>query len=263
MKLSVSNIAWSENDTDTALELLSVNHFQGVEVAPTKIHSDWNTFTISKVSDYKKKLDSHNLKVPALQSLCFNRPDLQIFLTQSHTMFFEHIKKVIEIMNTLEASVLVFGSPQNRSYTKDMPYSKECAENFFNEVSDLCRTYGGKIALEPLPEAYNNNFLMNYEEVNEFVRKINSKFIGVNLDLGILEMTDESYIWPIENIIHCHISAPHLVPVKSMLKNKSILSKMNIASSSWATLEMKDYGLIELQRSMSEIVASLGDSKDS
>lgn len=263
MKLSVSNIAWAESYTDRALELLSVSNIQGVEVAPTKIHSDWNTLSISKVVDYKAKLDSYGLKVPALQSICFNRPELQVFVAESHTKFFEHLKKVIEIMNILEANVLVFGCPQNRSFAESYPYFKEFAESFFHKLSDLCHTYGGKIALEPLPKAYNNNFLINYEEVYEFTQNIRSKYIGINLDLGILDMTGEDYIWPSESIFHCHISAPHLVPVKSMIKNKSILRKLNLPSSTWATLEMKDHGLLALQHSIGEVIGTFEEIKDS
>ncbi len=115
-RLAISNLAFPNSELTQWIDTLPRFGFSGLEIAPTKIWGDWQTIDRRHVEQFSKRLQSMNISVPALQSLLFGRPHLQLF---SSAIDFEPLRNhfvehLLPIAGILQANVMIFGSPKNR-----------------------------------------------------------------------------------------------------------------------------------------------------
>ncbi|KAL9643815.1 hypothetical protein ABK040_013272 [Willaertia magna] len=237
-KLAVSNIAWELNQDDEALDFIQKKGISLLEVAPTKVISEWQDFTPEAWGAFKKKLKQRGLRVPSFQALSFKKVDLEIFHTEeSRKAYIDHTKFVIDLAYELvkepesvaESVRLVFGSPKTRDPRgKEYEECLEIATVFFRELGDYClqkhkelglqETSDGVpavcVCLEPNPKQYNCFFGYNGEQASEIVRKTNSLGFRLHLDTACLTMAgNDLYSMIKENadiIQHFHVSEPFL-----------------------------------------------------
>ena len=79
MKLAFSNLAWPATDDGTALPELRASGFDALEVAPTRLWPDPLERSAEDVAAARAVVEAAGLRIVALQSLLFQRPDLQLF----------------------------------------------------------------------------------------------------------------------------------------------------------------------------------------
>ncbi|KAL9650898.1 hypothetical protein ABK040_016835 [Willaertia magna] len=217
-KLAVSNIAWELNQDDEALDFIQKKGISLLEVAPTKVISEWQDFTPEAWGAFKKKLKQKRIK-------------------KSRKAYIDHTKFVIDLAYELvkepesvaESVRLVFGSPKTRDPRgKEYEECLEIATVFFRELGDYClqkhkelglqETSDGVpavcVCLEPNPKQYNCFFGYNGEQASEIVRKTNSLGFRLHLDTACLTMAgNDLYSMIKENadiIQHFHVSEPFL-----------------------------------------------------
>ena len=212
MKLSISNIAWSDVQDDEMYKILHEAKFEGLEIAPTRFEPDNPyTNTASSVQKAKYLKEEYNLQISSMQSIWFGRKERIFATSEERNILIEYTKKAIQYASLIGCRNLVFGSPVNR--TMEDPQMLDVAIDFFYKIGENAKENGVIIAFEPNPVIYNTNFINSTSEAFDFVKKVNSKGLLVNLDLGTVIWNNENINEIMENISlinHIHISEPYL-----------------------------------------------------
>lgn len=247
MKLSISNIAWS-NEYDTEMyEYISKIGFSGIEIAPTKLFSTPYD-NLTKAQNFLEDLKSkYNLEISSMQSIWFGKTQKIFSSDQERKELIKYTKKAIDFANIIKCNNLVFGCPKNRNINKTEDF--EIAIEFFNKIGKYAEEKNTVFSIEPNPTIYNTNFINTTEEAFNIVKEINCNAIRVNVDLGTIINNNEN-LGIIEkniNLInHIHISEPNLELIKKRSIHselKEILVKNNY--SYYVSVEMKNQNNIE------------------
>jgi sugar phosphate isomerase/epimerase len=264
MKLSVSNIAWLPEEEASALAMLAAEGVDGIEVAPTLA---FGTFDAGRreLTEFRRRAAAHGLEIPALQSLLFGRPALQLFDPGCHEALLHHLSVVASMASTLGAEVLVFGSPASRRRGDlSVEEATEMAVPLFRRMGDGCAREGVSLAIEHNPAEYGCDFLNSVEEAAVFVDVVAHPSIGVNLDCGGLTLSGDGGLSRLEGgsaVLHVHLSEPHLAPVGRGGSDFGALlaSLRQRGYYGWVSIEMKrpPDGLAGVRASVATIRALL------
>lgn len=248
MNLAISNIAWDPINDEKVLNLMNRYGFKGVELAPTKYSMDLSWDEDQWLS-IKRKCNNQGVKVVAFQALLYGRDDLNIFGTeQQREDMIIYLKKVMRIAQILGAKSLVFGSPKNRYIEQGFSYEKayKLATEFFGKLGDAAREFDTCICVEANPEEYNCNFLVNTEQVAEFVRSVNSEEVKLHIDTGEAVINKEDLVNLIrvnsDILNHFHVSESFLNHVNRRsgldhAKLAAVLREINYKG--WISIEMR------------------------
>jgi len=235
MKISISNIAWDqENDIEVA-KIMNDEGIKYIDIAPSKYFDDFKTVSKKNVLKVRDFWVSRNIFPYGMQSLLFKQNHLNLFKKESQNEMFDYLESVFKIASYLQISRLVFGSPKNRD-SKIVRRSEifDISSDFFYRLGEIAKKYNIVICLEPNPEIYDCNFLTNSAEVLRFIKKLNHPNIRMQLDTGSLIINDEDIVHIIKNSLnyigHIHLSEPNLVEL-GKTKNKNQEFAKHIASS--------------------------------
>lgn len=218
MKLAISNIAWPHEADGRVAGLLHELGIAGVEIAPTMVWRDPLRVPPEEVAVCRDFWERRGQRIIALQALLFGRPDLTIFDTEAaRQRTFDHLCGMIGLAAALGASVLVFGSPTNRSVRSRAPAAAfDIARTFFGALATEAARHNTVFCLEPNPPEYRCDFLTTSEEALRLIRAVDQPGLGLHLDAGALTLSREpcsaitaAAPW----VRHFHVSEPHLAPV--------------------------------------------------
>lgn len=255
MKLSISNIAWSEHDNMEVFSYLRKNGFTGIEVAPTKICSEWKDITIKKTKSYKRFLADEGFSIPAIQAILFNKQELEIFNPRKLDALRDHFKQVADIAYNLGAKTIVFGAPKNRRrHHLSIDEALNQGQEVFYELSEICKERECIIGIENNPIEYNCDFLSNIADIVQFTDKLNHESCKLHLDSAGVFMNSkivdgEVIIESINHdIAHYHISEPMLEPITGgLVPHKRYIDAVTRQGyNKWLSVEMKTPKNIEL-----------------
>jgi sugar phosphate isomerase/epimerase len=221
MKLAISNLAW-DNAHDAAVAALMQSHgLAGVEIAPTKVWDEPLDASDSEIESYVEFWTGFGIQIVALQSLLFNKPDLQLFLSDdSRSEMRSYLEGIIELASKLGAQILVFGSPKNRTRGDiDSATAEKIAIPFFRTIGDYARDCGVTFCIEPNPVQYGCDWITTSAEGSHLVDSVGSQGFGLHLDAAAMTLSTEDPATAIPRAInalrHFHISEPNLKPVGS------------------------------------------------
>ena len=184
-KLLVSELAWLEKDESYMRSYLQSNGINNIESVPSRNFNHVN-------STY------------SIQSLLYGN-SIQIFKEQ--LTFKNIIKNLCEKFHKFNTEIFIFGSPKNRNF------NGEDSHNLFKEIGDICSRYNIIFCIENNSRKYDCNWLNTARETIDFVKKLNHKNIGVNLDIGNMIMENENMQFSeddVKYIKHIQISFPYL-----------------------------------------------------
>lgn len=257
-KLAISNIAWEKYNDEKILNLLHDHNVSGIELAPTKVWPEWKGINSKTIRQTKQFFDNHAFKVPAMQAILFGKPELQLFDVSSHEAFFEHFKILAEISAGLDCSVLVFGAPKNRRrFQLSVEEANDIAVDFFAKVGEIFSQNDVKLAIENNPVEYMCDYLTNVFDVENLVKKVDSKNVKVHFDSAGVHMCRGNLSKTIEQVnefVHYHISEPMLEPIYENKVNHLLgLQELNrIDYKHWVSIEMKqtDSEYEDIERSL-------------
>lgn len=216
MKLAVSNIAWSAAEDEAVLDLLAAQGVGEVEIAPTRLWPEWKGALPQAARDAGAAFAQRGFAVPALQSLLFGRPDLQVFgPPDNQARLLDHLAMVADLAAALGAKAMVFGSPRNRDRGDLDPATAAArAVEFFRRAGEVCAARGACLCIEPNPPVYGCNFLTRWAEAAELVERVAHPGIGLHLDTACIAMAGDD---PAQAVRECraitrhfHISEPQL-----------------------------------------------------
>jgi len=246
MKLSISNIAWTDETDSEALSLLQSEGVRAIEVAPTRIWSDWQ-FDETAIAHYHNSLQTQGLTCSSLQAILFKQPDLKVFGTPAQkAALVAHLKRIADLAASLGAVPMVFGAPKNRDRGElDEKTAFHQAADLFAEIGEYCQQKGVCLCIEPNPTDYGCNFITNSQQGAELVRLVNSPGFRLHLDAAGMFLAGEEIPKAIaaaaDVLAHFHISEPNLGDFASPKVNHAAIADTlhNIGWNHWVTIEMR------------------------
>ncbi|WML41236.1 sugar phosphate isomerase/epimerase family protein [Neobacillus sp. OS1-2] len=268
MNLSISNLAWKYKEDEAVKDILHELSVRAIEVAPTKIWENPFQATEKAVNQYREYWNSNGVRIAALQSLLFGRPDLVIFSDKQKRMeTIEYLGKIIEIGFELGAKAFVFGSPKNRLVGgMNRTQAMDIAIDFFHHLGEKANQFNTVFCIEPNPKDYGCDFITNTEEGIELVKEVNHAGFGLHLDAGGMTLGKENIEASVEKaaqyLTHFHISEPHLNMIQQGQVNHKLFAKVlkEIHYEGYISIEMKpglnDSDLITVRKSL-EIVQDI------
>ncbi|NHC15527.1 sugar phosphate isomerase/epimerase family protein [Motilibacter deserti] len=216
MSLAFSNIAWPVEDDSAAFEVLVEAGYPGLEVAPTRIWDEPLEVPAAEVAAFRRTVERTGLRIVAMQSLLFRRPDLQVFgSAESRSALHDHLAGMARLAAGLGATRLVFGSPGNRK-RGDIPMAEamERAVEVFAPLAKEAEEVGVCFCIEANPTAYGCDFLVNAVESTAFVRAVGSPGVRLHLDSACMALGGDDAAERVRDgadvLAHVHASAPQL-----------------------------------------------------
>lgn len=228
----MSNIGWDRKDDIKVYELMKKKGFSGLEIAPTRIFPEQPYNRLREAKEWKEKLHvNYGFSVSSMQSIWYGRTEKIFESEQERDILYMYTKKAIDFAEMLECKNLVFGCPTNRYMPKHA--DMEIAALFFKMLGDYAYNHHTVIAIEANPTIYNTNFLNTTEEAINFIERVGSDGVRLNLDLGTMIVNEEDINiinGKTELINHVHISEPRLKSIKKRCIHSKLavmLRKMN------------------------------------
>ena len=216
MKLSISNIGWSEKDNFVVFQLMKKYKYSGLEIAPTRIFPVSPYDHLEEAAMWSKDLyQRYGFSIPSMQSIWYGRHERIFGTKEERQVLLDYTKKAIDFAHAVGCKNLVFGCPKNRVLPEDA--EKITAVPFFKELGDYAYLKDTVIGLEANPSIYNTNYINDTKLALELIRQVDSEGFKLNLDTGTMIFNGESInelIGNVKYIKHVHISEPYLKPIE-------------------------------------------------
>lgn len=213
MRLSISNIAWPQEWDDEIYSEMKALGYEGLEIAPTRIIPENPYDKLNEIFSWYKSI-KELFAVSSMQSIWFGMTE-NIFNNESERQtLINYTKKAINFAESIKCNNLVFGCPRNRNNSELKP--EEIAVDFFREIGNYAYSHNTVIGIEANPPIYNTNFLNGTDETIQFVKRVNSSGIRLNLDIGTMIQNGETpdvLKGNMHLVNHIHISEPGLVKI--------------------------------------------------
>jgi sugar phosphate isomerase/epimerase len=216
MHFAICNETFRDHDFAGTCAQAAIHGYQGLEVAPFTLGNP-ATLTLKEAETYGAIVRDHGLEMVGLhwllaktQGYHLTHPDPQI-----HQRTFDYARRLAEICAAMGGSVMVWGSPQQRTLEPD--WSRTAATQrtieFFQRLSPHLAELKVTIALEFLGPS-ETNFLNTAAETIELLEKIDSPNIRLHLDVKAMSADSK----PIPEIVrdslpwtaHFHANDPNL-----------------------------------------------------
>lgn len=225
--IAISNLGWKKDEDIPVFELMDKSGIGCLEFCPFRDSDD-----LSSAKEMIDGLDKYKLKVVAMQALLYRYSDLVLFKDDETRMkLFEHMIKLIDFASDVGTKDIVFGCPKCK-LRGDMELDKafDIVTGFFGDIARHANTNDVTFCLEPTPEIYNADFILNTKEAIKLVEAVNDNAFKINLDIGACIHNDEDIVDIIlsntDLIGHVHISEPSL---KAIIPDKE--THTNIANA--------------------------------
>jgi len=134
----------------------------------------------------------------------------------------------------------------------------ELAIERLTHVASLLSRTGLILAIEPVPHAYGNDFLIQYNEIIDVVKQIDSPFIKLHLDTACLLLSEANIHEAIHKgkscLVHFHAAEPNLGDFQSPISCHSDAARAlkEINYSGWVAIEMNTANEINYHQLMIE-----------
>lgn len=241
MRLSISNIGWSSDyDEEMYVRLQNMN-YQGLEIAPTRIFPDAPYSRLKEASAFSKDLQTkYALVIPSIQSIWYGHTERIWGEKTEREFLLDYTRQAIDFAVALGSNNLVFGCPKNRNMPDNA--DMDVAFEFFYQLGEYAHGKGTCIGFEANPPVYNTNFINTTKDAIEFIRKVGSEGLKLNLDVGTMICNDEGLdvLDHNENLInHVHISEPGLSVIVKRDMHRSLKDLLDdIRYSGFVSIEM-------------------------
>lgn len=256
MKLSISNIAWKKNEDKEMYEYLKNSRFDAIEIAPTRIIEENPYDNIERAEKFANELENnYNLKISSMQSIWYGKQG-NIFNQNEAENFIKYTKKAIDFANRIGCKNLVFGCPKNRMIPEGK--QEEDVLYFFKQLGEYAKEKQTVLAIEPNPIIYGTNFINYTNQAFEFVKKVDSDGVKVNVDFGTIVQNNEELNGIFENIDlvnHIHISEPNLANIEKRESHKVLCENLKrLKYNRYISIEMKNIGDLDIVKDVIKYV---------
>ena len=217
LKISISNIAWTEEYDKAVYDLMKQYGYTGLEIAPTRIFPENPYDRCGEAEEWAENLKSDfGFSVPSMQSIWYGRNEKLFGSDEDRRTLVDYTKKAIDFAEIIGCKNLVFGCPRNRNLSDGA--DKSIAIGFFKEIGDYASVHNTVIGMEANPPIYNTNYINDTKSALELIKEVQSEGLKLNLDVGTMIENGEAVdiLRGNEHLInHVHISEPGLKPVET------------------------------------------------
>jgi sugar phosphate isomerase/epimerase len=250
-RLGVSNLAWSLEHQDTALDLLAECGAQGVEVAPTRL-APWPDIMPQLLVEYRRACAQRGLAVSSLQAIFYGIPEAALLAGEdAFDAMARQVRRVGGIAETLGTTMAVFGAPRSRLRgTMAAEDALDLAVTRFRQLGDIAAEYGLRLGIEPVPPYYGADFLITPTEVTIAVQLCAHPNICVHFDIACATL---SGVDPVPALAtarpsHFHIAEPDLVALDAPRCDHAGTAAMlaEIDYAGWMVIEMRQDSIDDL-----------------
>lgn len=216
MKLSISNIAWAEEQDVVVYEWMKKYGCRGLEIAPTRIFPERPYDRLAEAENWKEGLKrNYGFEVSSMQSIWYGRSERLFGSAEERQILLDYTKKAIDFAAAISCGNLVFGCPRSRALAEGE--SSRPAAAFFRELGDYATEKGTVLSMEANPPVYNTNYINDTVSALELVKEVDSAGFLMNLDVGTMLQNGESISvlkGCVRYINHVHISEAGLKPIQ-------------------------------------------------
>lgn len=261
MKLSISNIGWTEADDLQVYDLMQRYGFSGLEIAPTRILPNKPYDRLPEIRQWYQKLNmDYGFSVPSMQSIWYGRSESIFGSPEEREALLAYTKKAVDFARTIGCRNLVFGCPRNRNLPEGA--CARSAVSFFREIGDYAKSRDTVIGMEANPPIYNTNYINDTASALELIREVDSEGFRLNLDVGTMIHNEESVDILVgqEHLInHVHISEPYLAPIRERAIHKELIALLRQWEyAGYVSIEMgRQEDLSSLENGMAYLSAQL------
>lgn len=247
MKVSISNIAWKNEEEAAVSTLMREKGLVGVDVAYTKFWAAPTDASDEALRTYRDFWANAGMNIIGMQSLIFGRPDLMLFGEPAvRDQMAAYLRDVMHLANVLGAGPLVFGSPKNRIKGElSEAEAMNLAAEFFASLAPVAAQENVILCIEPNPPQYGCDFIQTSAHGLELVKRINHPHVRLHLDAAIMTMTGEDVEPALESaadyLAHFHASEPQLgvVGEGTVDHARFAAALRRIGYTGWVAIEMR------------------------
>lgn len=229
MKLSISNIAWAAEQDEAVYTKMSSLGFSGLEIAPTRIFPEQPYIHIEEARVWGEQLrQKYGFGIPSMQSIWYGRTERVFGTKEERTRLLEYTKQAIQFAAAVGCKNLVFGCPRNRALPESV--DAEIAIPFFKELGKYACAHSTVIGLEANPSIYHTNFINTTKQAFDWINRIGSPGLQLNLDVGAMLYESEPAALlegQINMVSHVHLSEPMLAPVRSRTLHQELIEVLH------------------------------------
>ena len=264
MKLSISNIGWSEANDVAVYTMMKNNGFTGLEIAPTRIFPEQPYDKLVEAGAWADNLKSENgFAIPSMQSIWYGRSEKLFGTDEERSALVDYTKMAIDFAETVGCKNLVFGCPRNRCVPDGA--DENLAVSFFKEISAYAAEHGTTVGIEANPPIYNTNYINDTVSALDLIEKVDSEGFKLNLDVGTMleNGEDVDVIKGREAYInHVHISEPGLKPIEKRQFHHDLRDLLKASNyNGFVSIEVgKQEKTDSLEKMMQYVISVFGDN---
>lgn len=247
MKVSISNIAWKNEEEAAVADWLRQRGITGVDIAYTKFWASPFDASDQALTAYRAFWENQGIKIIGMQSLIYGRPDLLLFGDRAgRDQMADYLRAVLKLAGKLGARPLVFGSPKNR-LKGDLSDAQAMtiAAEFFGTLAETAAQEKVIVCIEPNPPEYGCDFVTNTAAALDLIRAVNHPSFRLHLDAAIMTMNGEAVESTLESaadyLAHFHVSEPQLGVVGNGTVDhpRFAAALRSIGYQGWVAVEMR------------------------
>ena len=246
-RLAICNELFGDLPFRNICEVVQGLGYDGIELAPFTFGEDVRNYSASSSQEIQTTAEEFNLQITALHWLLVSPKGLHI--TSPNPVIFNEtcnfFRSLVEFAHDVGASVMVFGSPQQRSILSEWDHTAAYQQGvrFYQEMGDYARKYDITIAFEPLGPSV-TNFGGTTADAISLLNEINHQNVKLHLDIAAMmrdpeSITDQLGRVPADLLAYVHVNDPNqLGPGMGELDLQPILRQLSeMPYSGWYSVE--------------------------
>lgn len=248
-RLSAANYHYKRYSLDYFLDSVERLGYETIELWASGPHLNLEDFSLSKLNEVKKKIESHNLKLicftpeQCLYPISVSHPD-KVYRDRSVDFFCKHIEAAV----TLGCNRMVMST--GISYLDvDAKKAWEWCVDAFQKICQKAEREGVYLATEPFTK-YTTNICNNISQLKQLIKEVDSPMLKGLADTDVIATTGTDSIDDFIKILgkdlnHVHFldgnPGGHLVPGDGKLDLKHVLKVLDqVGYEGYLALEILD-----------------------
>ncbi len=218
IKIGISNITLQGCLFPDVFDQLTRRGISGLEIAPTLVWDKPLDVPHKTRRAFRHRIEDYGMRVIGLQSLYYNRPDLQVFGPPAvRKKCLEHLAGMIRLCRDIGGRIVTFGAYKNRKRgKKTRKEARMIAAAFFAQAAGIAQDNNVVICFEPIAAAYGCDFATTLHEGRRLVETVGHPYFRLHLDTGSVILNRKDPVAVFEDCVcaleHIHINDPRLYP---------------------------------------------------
>jgi len=253
IKLAFSSNAYRNYSIEESIDLIHLAGYNSIEIMCDSPHA-FPPLSNKKITSISNSLKKNSMSISNLNGFMltaiddFHHPSWIEDSKNYRQKRIDHTKNCLHLANLLGAksvSTEPGGPKTNQSSEKEL----ELFQEGLLEVLPLAEELGVHLLIEPEPEL----LIENSNQFLKFIEKFNSKYLGLNFDIGHFVCVNEDpskLILDLQDYIkHIHLEDiayskkhHHLIPGHGMINFKEIFNSLKLINyTGYVTVELYPY----------------------